>query len=82
LNVPTQVQYRDLIVTEHGLLNTAYPFRYKRFIVSGDNSHTALQSDLFYTQEANGTALHDWTDAFLGKYGLWRDTVEDFVPLP
>jgi hypothetical protein len=82
LNVPTQTQYRDLILTEHGALNAAYPLRYKRFIVSGDDSHTALQSPLLYTQEVDGTALHEWTDAFLNKPGLWRDTVEDFVPLP
>jgi hypothetical protein len=64
--------YRDLILTEHGALNAAYPKRYKRFIVSGDDTHGAVQVTAttpnfiypqpfsFYTREANGTALTDW----------------------
>jgi hypothetical protein len=64
--------YRNLILTEHGALNEAYPKRYKRFIVSGDDTHGAvqvtaatpnfpyLQPFSFYTREANGTALTDW----------------------
>jgi hypothetical protein len=64
--------YRDLILTEHGLLNEQYPRRYKRFIVSGDDTHGAVQVTAptpnfpfpqpfsFYTQEANGTALTHW----------------------
>jgi len=64
--------YRELILTEHGALNEAFPKRYKRFIVSGDDTHGAIQATapspsfpfpqpfLFYTQEANGTLLSYW----------------------
>ncbi len=83
LNVPTQVDYRDLIVTEHRLLHDAHPDRYKRFIRSGDDSHTVLQTPLFYMGEANGVPLHEWTDDFLvPRRPFWVDIVEDFVPLP
>jgi hypothetical protein len=81
-NVPTQAQYRDLILTEHGALNAAHPDRYKRFIVSGDSSHTALQSPLFYSQEVDGVPLNEWTADFLVPKPFWVDIVEDFVPLP
>ena len=74
------VGFRDLIVSKHGLINTLFPKRYKRFIVAGDISHTALQTPLFYTQDANGTVLNDWTKAFLkGKKKKWVDIVEDPV---
>lgn len=73
------VGFRDLIVTEHGLLNSAHPDRYKRFIVAGDISHTALQTPLFYTQDANGTLLNDWTEDFLDDAPGWIDIVEDVV---
>jgi len=97
LGVPTQEMYRELIVTEHGLLNTAHPDRYKRFIRSGDDFHTALQNPLFYWGMANGVPLNEWTEDFLnpgrranrennGQDGpdksMWVDIVEDFVPLP
>ncbi|MBW2292988.1 MAG: hypothetical protein JRG94_11870 [Deltaproteobacteria bacterium] len=82
LNVPTQEAYREIIVTEHGKLHDAYPHRYKRFIVSGDTSHTALQFDRFYEQEANGVPLDVWTDDFLRRSHDWKDIVEDFVPVP
>ena len=64
--------YRKLILTEHGALNEAYPRRYKRFIVSGDDTHGAVQVTAptfnfpfpqpfsFYTQKANGTPLTRW----------------------
>jgi len=64
--------YRALILAEHGALNAAYPRRYKRFIVSGDDTHGAVQTTaptpnfllpqpyLFYEQEANGTRLSKW----------------------
>jgi len=77
LNVATQEQYRDIILTEHGLLNATYPNRYKRFIVSGDTSHTAPQSPLFYTQDANGELLNEWTAHFLRMNQQWVDIVED-----
>jgi len=82
LFVPTQEMYRQLILSEHGLLNMLYPDRYKRFIVSGDSSHTALQSPLFYLQDANGVPLNEWADDFLVPRPFWRDIVEGFVPLP
>ena len=93
------VVYRDLILTEHGALNKAYPRRYKRFIVSGDDTHGGVQETaptfnfpypqpfLFYTQEANGTALTTWASEFVrigqrqSKFG-WKDIVEDYVPVP
>ena len=64
-------------MTEHGLLNAAHPNRYKRFIVAGDTSHTALQTPLFYSQEANGVLLNEWTAAFLTVPPFWVDIVED-----
>ena len=73
--------FRDLIVTKHGQLNAAHPDRYKRFIVSGDVSHTALQVPLFYSQDANGVPLNEWTDDFLVPRPFWIDIVEDFVPV-
>ena len=82
LNVPTQAQYRNLIVTEHGLIHDAHPDRYKRYIRSGDDSHTALQTPLFYVGEANGVPLHEWTGDFLVPRPFWVDIVEDFVPVP
>jgi len=74
-----------LVITEHGRLNDAYPRRYKRFIVAGDTSHTALRSPRFYSQTANGVLLHDWTTEFVldgdgdSQGGIWTDIVEDPV---
>ena len=82
LNVPTQEQYRALILTDSDPLAADYPHRYKRFIVSGDDSHTALQTPLFYTQEVNGVLLNQWTADFLVPKPFWVDLVEDFIPLP
>jgi hypothetical protein len=81
-SVPSRADYRDLVLTEHGALHDAHPNRYKRFIVGGDDSHTALQSSLFYSQDANGVPLREWTDDFLAPRASWVDLVEDFVPLP
>ena len=74
--------FRDIVVTEHGLLNTLYPDRYKRFIVAGDTSHTALQYPLFYTQDANGVLLNEWVEDFLVPRPFWVDVVEDAIPSP
>ena len=71
-----QPAYRNLIVTEHGALNAIAPNRYKRFIVSGDTTHTALQSPLFYTQNANGVLLSDWANDFVDGAPGWVDIVE------
>ena len=69
--------YRALILAEHGALNEAYPRRYKRFIVSGDDTHGAIQATapspsfpypqpfLFYEQQANGTLLSYWAAEFV-----------------
>lgn len=78
-----QAMYRDLIESEHGALEAAYPDRYKRFIVSGDASHTALQSPLFYSQQVNGVMLNEWTGHFVSpRKPFWIDLVQDFIPLP
>ena len=82
LNVPTQEAYRELILEAHGILNEAYPERYKRFIRSGDTSHTSLRGSLFYTGTANGVPLYEWMDDFLVPRPFWVDIVEDFVPAP
>jgi hypothetical protein len=82
LNVPTQAQYRDLILTGTDPLNASYPNRYKRFIVSGDDSHTAVQTPLFYSQTLDGVPLNEWTADFLVPTPFWVDLVEDFIPLP
>lgn len=74
------VAFRNLVVTGHGLLNESHPDRYKRFIVSGDTSHTALQSPLFYSQEADGVLLNEWTADFLKPTPFWEDIVEAPVP--
>jgi hypothetical protein len=75
-----QPKFRDIVVTEHGLLHDAHPHRYKRFIVAGDTSHTALQSSRFYTQDANGVFLNEWTEDFLKRTPFWADIVEDAIP--
>lgn len=75
--------FYNLVVSGHGAINAEHPERYKRFIVSGDASHTALQSPIFYTQDSNGNILNEWTYHFLrGQKKKWVDTVEDFVFVP
>jgi hypothetical protein len=81
-SVPTQAIYRDLILTQHGILNAAHPRRYKRFIRSGDDEHTALQRPTFYLGADNGYPLWLWTGNFHVPTPFWIDIVEDFVPLP
>ena len=95
LKIPTQQMYRDLILDVHGEINAAYPFRYKRFIQSGSDTHTALQTPLLYVGTAAGIPLNLWTQDFLeppiirfikawreGRLPLWIDAVDDFVPIP
>jgi hypothetical protein len=72
--------FRELIVTKHGALNAAHPDRYKQFIVTGDESHTALQTPLFYSQDANGVFLNQWAEDFLVPRPMWIDIVEYPVP--
>ena len=69
--------YRQLILEQHGALNEKYPRRYKRFIVSADDAHGAVQVTAgtpnfpyqqpfsFYTQQANGTLLTIWAREFV-----------------
>ena len=90
--------YRALILAEHGAINEAFPRRYKRFIVSGDDTHGAVQVTAgtmnfpadpfsFYTKDANGTVVVDWAREFV-RIGQrqskfgWKDIVEDYVPVP
>ncbi|MGH0029699.1 MAG: pectin acetylesterase-family hydrolase [Myxococcota bacterium] len=82
LMVPTQEEYRDLILADTDAVRANHPLRYKRFIKSGDSSHTALQTPLFNTQTVNGIRLDWWTSLFLHLPVLTPDLVEDFVPLP
>ncbi|MFT5767390.1 MAG: hypothetical protein ACI9DH_001211 [Halioglobus sp.] len=81
--VPTQELYRLLILGVTDELALDHPNRFKRFIVSGDASHTALQTPLFYSQDANGVPLSEWTNNFISpRKPFWVDIVEDFIPLP
>ncbi len=82
VNVPTQEQYRELLLSVHGELNAAHPDRYKTFIRSGDDEHTALQRPTFYVGAADGVPLHEWTDDFIVPRPFWENLVEDFVPVP
>ena len=83
LNVPTQADYRALILSQSDPLNASYPGRFKRFIKSGDASHTAVQTPLFYSQTVDGVTLDEWSRNFVNPSGNgWDDLVEDFVPLP
>ena len=72
-----QPAWRNLIITEHGLLNAAFPDRYKRFFVANDTTHTALQTLRFYTYDADGVLLNDWTGDFLANDPGWVDIVEE-----
>jgi hypothetical protein len=87
-STPTQSLYRFGILPEHYPLHDAYPDRYKRFIVTADFTHTALQSPFFYSQTANGVPLNEWTRDFVQPLeddgdsrgdSSWVDIVEDFV---
>ena len=83
LNVPTQADYRQLVIEQHDEIRAANPLRYKRFIKSGSDTHTALQdNELYYTEEVHGIALVDWTKNFVKRRFGWFDLVEDFIPLP
>ena len=78
----SQLEYRELVLRAHQQIVDAFPDRYRRFIVSGDASHTALQTDLFYTQQIRGIYLHRWTTDFIRGKKSWWDLVDDFEPLP
>jgi hypothetical protein len=82
LGIPTQELYRAALQTALGPIHADHPNRYKRFIRSGDTSHTSLRGDLFYTGEADGVPLYEWTGDFVNAQPGWVDIVEDFVPAP
>ncbi len=82
LGIPTQEFYRALITGVHQEVNDLYPNRYRAYIRSGDDSHTALATPLFYTATANGVPLHRWTAAFIEYKEDWTHIIEDFVPVP
>lgn len=80
----SQADYRDLLLSQHhAVLNGAHPDRYKNFIVSGDISHTALQSPLFYSQTVEGVPLNEWTRNFVSpRKPFWYDLVQYLIPAP
>jgi len=84
LNVPTQAAYRQVLLDGHDPLHEAYPDRYKRFIRSGDDSHTAFGSPIYYLGEIDGVRLHEFAEDFVQRRPgpNWIDLVEDFIPLP
>lgn len=82
LEVPTQAAYRQILLDGHDPLHEAHPKRYKPFIRSGDDEHTALGLDTFFLGAANGTPLYEWTRSFVIGSRRWTDIVEDFVPIP
>lgn len=82
LQVPTQELYRELLLTEHGAIHAEFPHRYKRFIRSGDDSHTALQSPLYFIGTANDLPLFLWVEDFV-KPNAWHFVtalLEEIVP--
>ena len=80
--IPTQAAYRDLLLGVHSPIHDAYPDRYKLFIRSGSEAHTALGFFGFYLFDANGVPLYQWTDDFVNGNPGWTNIVEDFVPAP
>ena len=78
----TQEEFRTITLDNLDPIHATYPRRYRRFIRSGTDTHTALQSPELYSAEANGVPLHEWVDDFLVPRPFWIDIVEDFVPLP
>ncbi len=77
----TGLQYRALLLAEHGAIHAMFPNRYKRFIQAVRFSHTALQNEVFY-DTANGVPLYEWLGDFLVPRPSWQDIVEELPPLP
>ena len=95
MRVPTQEAYRGLLLSVHGALNSEFPFRYKRFIESGSDTHTALQTPLLYVAAVNDIPLNLWVTDFArplfarwiralreGRLPVWVDNVAAFEPVP
>ncbi|WP_188109685.1 pectin acetylesterase-family hydrolase [Pseudohalioglobus sediminis] len=80
--IPTQQGYRDLLLDTTDPVAAAYPGRYKRFIRSGSEDHTALSFFGYYLFEANTVPLYQWVGEFIAGGPGWVDIVEDFVPAP
>ena len=80
--VPTQEAYRNLLLNVHSPVNAAYPDRYKTFIRSGSEAHTALGYFGFFLFEANGVPLYQWVYDFVQGNPGWINIVEEFVPAP
>lgn len=71
--------YRHLIISEHGAIHDLFPDRYKRFIQANKDTHTALQTPVFY-ESADGVPLYEWLDDFLVPRPSWVDIVEELAP--
>ncbi len=80
--LPSQIAFRDLLLSVHAPIHDAYPDRYKLFIRSGSTDHTALGFFGFYLFDANGKPLFDWVNDFVEQNPGWINIVEDFVPAP
>ena len=79
LRLPTPLDYRNLLLNTHGPINDHFPRRYKRFIFSG-TTHTATETNLFYTTQIDGVPLYEWTGNFVDHRKGWKDLVDDFEP--
>ncbi len=76
--IPTQEQYRARLLDVQDPLNEEFPKRYRRFIRSGSEAHTALGFFGFYLFEADGVPLFEWVDAFVrGNHGDDDDDDDD-----
>ncbi|MEM1261754.1 MAG: hypothetical protein AAGH76_05130 [Pseudomonadota bacterium] len=95
LQVPTQELYRALILGVHGPINAAYPGRYKVYIDSGSDTHTALQTPLLYLAVVNDIPFNLWVTDFTrplferwikalweGRFPVWVNNVDPFEPVP
>ncbi len=76
--IPTQEQYRARLLDVQDPLNEEFPKRYRRFIRSGSEAHTALGFFGFYLFEADGVPLFEWVEAFVrGNHGGDDDDDDD-----
>jgi hypothetical protein len=82
LSIPTQLGYRNLLLSTHDPINAAFPNRHKRYIRSGSSAHTMLGDARYYTTVVNGTRLSDWVGAFVNQQPAWTDIVQELIPTP
>ena len=78
IQVPTEPQYRDLLLGVHDPINAAFPRKYKRFIVNGP-AHTIVGGDGFFTLEQDGIPVYRWVD---GLANGGRRKFKDIVAPP